>query len=332
MAQPQIILGGASFGIHAESMFNTPEKAQEALNVYHSFGHTIIDTSRMYPSNAPGTSEQVLGQTDISKFTIDTKFLSTPGNHAPQKLQQSIDESLAALRLPKVRILYLHFPDPETPLTEVVKAVDAIHKQGKFDQFGISNYTLAQIEEILELCDKHNYVRPTVYQGQYNILARNGEDELIPLLRKHGIAFYAYSPAAGGVLNKKASTRLNSEAAIGSLFRSWYGSPAAIKAIDKVVEAAEKHGLTGHAITLNWVLHHSVINGELGDGIVFGARTLEQLRNTCEAIKAGPLPSEIVDLLEEVWAEVKSSAPVYSPWAKDDSALSNYFDNRTGGK
>lgn len=37
------------------------------------------------------------------------------------------------------------------------------------------------------------YVRPSVLQGQYNLFARKGEEELLPVLRKHGIAYYAYS-------------------------------------------------------------------------------------------------------------------------------------------
>jgi aflatoxin B1 aldehyde reductase len=37
------------------------------------------------------------------------------------------------------------------------------------------------------------YVRPSVLQGQYNLFARKSEEELLPVLRKHGIAYYAYS-------------------------------------------------------------------------------------------------------------------------------------------
>jgi aflatoxin B1 aldehyde reductase len=41
--------------------------------------------------------------------------------------------------------------------------------------------------------DLTGYVKPSVLQGQYNLLARKGEDDLLPVLRKHGIAYYAYS-------------------------------------------------------------------------------------------------------------------------------------------
>jgi aflatoxin B1 aldehyde reductase len=65
-------------------------------------------------------------------------------------------------------------------------------KAGKFKAFGLSNYTAAEVEEILRICDEGGFRKPTVYQGQYNAIVRGGEEELFPLLRKHGIAFYAW--------------------------------------------------------------------------------------------------------------------------------------------
>ena len=49
----------------------------------------------------------------------------------------------------------------------------------------------------------NDWVRPTVYQGMYSVVTRQVEEELIPCLRHHGIAFYAYSPLGGGLLSGK---------------------------------------------------------------------------------------------------------------------------------
>lgn len=46
--------------------------------------------------------------------------------------------------------------------------------------------------KLFSICEEKGYVNPTVYQGLYNALARDSEKELIPLLRKHGCAFYAF--------------------------------------------------------------------------------------------------------------------------------------------
>lgn len=48
------------------------------------------------------------------------------------------------------------------------------------------------LEEFLDICEEKGFVKPSVFQGQYNAVCRRPEQDLMPLLRKHGIAFYAY--------------------------------------------------------------------------------------------------------------------------------------------
>ena len=87
------------------------------------------------------------------------------------------------------------------------------YKAGHFERFGISNYSAQQVEELVSICEKNGWVKPSVYQvspanpfyvtciisdrvsilqGQYNAISRGNEDDLFPVLRKHGISFYAY--------------------------------------------------------------------------------------------------------------------------------------------
>lgn len=66
------------------------------------------------------------------------------------------------------------------------------YQAGRFKRFGLSNYTAQEVEEIVSICEKKGWVKPSVYQGQYNLIARVAEHELFPVLRKHNISFYAY--------------------------------------------------------------------------------------------------------------------------------------------
>ena len=59
-------------------------------------------------------------------------------------------------------------------------------------KLGLANYTAPQIEEWMRICDEKGYIRPSVYQGQYNLLCRGCEDDIFPLVRKFGMAFNAY--------------------------------------------------------------------------------------------------------------------------------------------
>jgi len=72
---------------------------------------------------------------------------------------------------------------------------------------------------------------------------------------------------------------------------------------------AKKHGLTGHAASLRWAIHHSALSGEQGDGVIIGASKVEQLKENLEICDAGPLPEEVVETINGVWPSVKENAP-----------------------
>jgi aflatoxin B1 aldehyde reductase len=51
------------------------------------------------------------------------------------------------------------------------------------------------VKEWMKVCEEGGYIKPTVYQGHYNALCRQGEEKLFPLLREHGVKFYAFGSA-----------------------------------------------------------------------------------------------------------------------------------------
>jgi aflatoxin B1 aldehyde reductase len=74
------------------------------------------------------------------------------------------------------------------------KAMNAAYLANEFEKFGTSNYT-AEAEgnrRDVAVCERNRWVKPSVYQGQYNSITRRHEDEVLPILRNHGISFYAY--------------------------------------------------------------------------------------------------------------------------------------------
>lgn len=174
--------------------FNLPDEVNGFINTFYSRGYTQIDTARSYSPHARGSSEPRLGAVEAGKkFIIDTKVLSqTPGSHTRERIETGINESLEALKIKQINIEYLHQPDRQTPFEETVEAMDKAYREGKFKSFGLSNYAAAEVEQIVEICERRGFVKPSVYQGQYNPIVRGGENELFPILRKHGIAFYAW--------------------------------------------------------------------------------------------------------------------------------------------
>ena len=88
--------------------------------------------------------------------------------------------------------MFLHVPDRQTPFEDTIKAMNDALQQGKFKKFGLSNYTAAEVQKFIEICEEKGYAKPSVYQGHYNAVVRGGEKELFPLLREYDIAFFAY--------------------------------------------------------------------------------------------------------------------------------------------
>ena len=312
----RIILGCGGIGDSSDPIagHTSPAAAQTLLNIFRRHGYTELDTARAYPPHAPGSSEPMMARTDCASWgTLETKVTSTfAGSHSAANVAKSIDESLKALNVDSVEVMYLHWPDRTVPLVETVRAMGQAHTEGKFREFGLSNYEPGEVEDVIAICEKYGCVKPTVYQVQYNAVNRSAEDELLAVLRKHGIRAYAWSPAAAGFFGKK--NRFKIQGRLGDNLREQYEKPGYNTALEQIHQVAGKYGITGHGIALRWVLHHSKLQGETGDGIVIGARTDEQLEETLKICEEGPLPKEILDLVERCWEDMKHEAPHFSPF------------------
>ena len=60
-----------------------------------------------------------------------------------------------------------------------------------------------------------------------------------------------------------------------------------------------------------WLVHHSRLRSNLGDGIIMGASSLSQLEQNLNVIRMNPLPSNMVEKFEYVWEKVKQDSPSY---------------------
>lgn len=110
-----------------------------------------------------------------------------------------------------------------------------------FKRFGLSNYTPAEVEQVVKICHDKNFVLPTVFEGSYSAFALMSENELLPVLRKHGISFYAYSPISGGFVAKTSQQfrdnvlegRWDSKGFLGLVYQFIYNTPSVLEALDK---------------------------------------------------------------------------------------------------
>ncbi|KAF5863289.1 hypothetical protein ETB97_010411 [Aspergillus alliaceus] len=318
---PHIVFGTATFGTGTpQAKFCDEATASPVLATLQARNINMLDTARAYPVGSPGTAEKLLGELEVPSWaTVSTKVYSwEPGSHRAEKIKESIADSLASLRIDKVDIMYLHTPDRATPFEETCRAIDAEYRAGKFARFGLSNYTAEEVDEILTICEKHGLVKPSVYQGRYNAIIRSAEKHLFPLLRQHGIAFYAYSPAAAGLFTGKVSpetaqpgSRWDKSTKMGKNYQNTYCKPAVLAAAQRTAKAAEAAGISGHALALRWTIYHSALSYQHGDAVLIGASSLAQVEANLDAVEAGPLDEELVDLVNQVGELVGNESAPY---------------------
>ncbi|KAE8150621.1 putative aldo/keto reductase [Aspergillus avenaceus] len=314
-SRPQLIYGGAGIG----QEWTTRESISELLQTLESLGISRIDTAPRYPSTKPGESERLLGENGAAErgFTIDTKILvSSPGASGtlePQAVDESLNTSYDRLRFPvgeKINVLYCHMPDPTTPLEEQAAGLDAQYRRGRFERLGVSNFSPDLLAQLLDICERNGYVKPTVVQNMYNLVDRESE-QIIPLLRKHGIAFNAYSPLAMGFLNGKLTsgdiqgTRYAEGNAMGAHARTRYDKPKMHDAIMFLTRTLEPFNISKPEAALRWICYHSKLGSE--DGVLLGASKIFQLKQNVESIERGPLPDEVVSAIEDLWKTLSES-------------------------
>lgn len=209
-------------------------------------------------------------------------------------------------------------PDHQTPIAETLAGVNEVHKLGLFRRFGLSNYQAADVEAVHAHCVAQGYVLPTVYQGPYSPITRYQETVLFPTLRKLGMAFYAYSPSASGFLGKTVAAfeeQMRELAASGAPpFRRRYAdNPKFMTALQKWNDVASKEGVAPAEMAYRWVAYHSAMKKDLGDALIIGASSLQQLEETLTGVEKGPLSETAQAGIDDVWQDLKDEPPMRGP-------------------
>jgi aflatoxin B1 aldehyde reductase len=200
------------------------------------------------------------------------------------------------------------------PLSSTLAGVNEVYKKGYFTRFGLSNYRAEEVEAVYYYCKQHDYVLPTAYQGNYSAVARKPDTVLFPTLRKLGIAFYAYSPLAGGFLTRTKEQVAAGEGRfgdfLGGMYKNMYAKPTYLAVLSEWAAIADDVGCSRADLAYRWVAYNSPLKPEYGDGVIVGASKLTQLEQTLEGLKAGPLPDDAVQRIERIWKTVEHEAPL----------------------
>ena len=311
MKNVNLILGTMTFG---ESVFS-PD-VESFVSVFIDAGYNELDTAYVYNE---GNCERLLGEVlpGLNRpFKIATKVNPRiSGKLDADAAYKQVNESLERMRLDSVDTVFLHFPDPATPVESVLRAMADLHDKGTYRELGLSNFPAWMVTNVWHICDKHGWVKPTVFEGVYNPLTRRAEAELNDCLNNFGMRFYAYNPMCGGLLTgrygKFEDAPTDGRFTHRPNYQGRYWKKSFFDAVDLIKTAAEKHGITSIEATYRWLAYHSMLNGDRGDAILIGASRLNHLKQNMEAVKAGPLPEDVVEAVNTAWTITKGDSPEY---------------------
>ncbi|KAJ7867727.1 aldehyde reductase [Mycena olivaceomarginata] len=309
------VFGGYSFG--TAKSFPDEESIEKVYKLLEEGGCDTIDTARLY-----GDSEEWMGKTGAGKrFIIDSK---TPGGFVPGTstgagILQHAKETVERLQVQSVDVYYIHAPDASLDLEDQLKGINEAHKAGYFKRFGLSNFKPADVQRVYDIAKAKGHPLPAVYQANYSPVARKQEVDLVPTLRRLGIAFYVYSPIAGGLLTKTAQQlREGSESAgrfakghkLEGQYNGLYNKPSYYRALDLWGEAAEEAGASRAELAYRWVAFDSVVDAKYGDAVVFGASKHAQIPETLAWLKRGSVGEAAKAKIDEIWKVIEHEAPL----------------------
>lgn len=329
MKNIRLILGTMTFG---ESVFS-PDVA-DFINAFLDRGGEELDTAYVYNE---GNCERLLGEV-LPRLDRPYKIATKVNPRITGKLDaeaayMQVKESLERMKLDCVDTVFLHFPDPATPIESVLSAMADLHEQGKFRELGLSNFPAWMAADVWHICDRHGWIKPTVYQGVYNPLTRKAENELNACLYNFGIRFYAFNPMCGGLLTGRYSFEeipADGRFAHRPNYKGRYWKKSHFDALNMIKEATEKYGINTVEAAYRWLAYHSMLDGDRGDAILIGASKLNHLLQNMEAVKAGPLPTDIVETFEKAWNISKWDSHEYFTLYKGKGSVGG--ERAAGGK
>jgi diketogulonate reductase-like aldo/keto reductase len=160
-------------------------------------GYRHIDTAQIYENEREvGEGLHASGVKRDDVF-VTTKIWTT--HFAPNDLERSTKESLAKLRLSEVDLLLLHWPNPQVPLAETLGALAHVKKLGIVRHIGLSNFTVALIEEAVAVCPEPLVCDQVEYHPYLD------QAKVKEACTRHGMAVVAYSPVAKGRIKNDQS-------------------------------------------------------------------------------------------------------------------------------
>ncbi|MCX6087514.1 MAG: aldo/keto reductase family protein [Caldiserica bacterium] len=294
---------GGSFG---------QEQADACVKKAYDLGINYFDTADVYGAGQthPGAAEEVLAKS-LEEFARSSYVLATkafwPVGDGPndrglsrKHIVEQCNASLKRLDTDYVDIFYCHRYDPETPIDEVMRALDDLIRQGKVLYAGVSEWSATQILDAQSTARQWNLSPIAIDQPAYNMLNRYIEKEVMSMCAREGLGIAVFSPLAEGVLTGKykkgQKLPQGSRAADPKVghFVERYLTEENLTKVERLSTLAAENRITVAQLALAWILRHKEISS-----VIIGASRPEQIEENAKAIDV-TLEENTLEAIDEV--------------------------------
>jgi aryl-alcohol dehydrogenase-like predicted oxidoreductase len=264
-------------------------------------GVNFFDTADVY---SEGLSEEMLGKAlgnHRKEIILATKVRGRTGKGpndvglSRHHIIENCNASLKRLGTDYIDLYQLHSFDPYTPQEETLRALDDLVRAGKVRYIGASNHTGWQLMKALAISDKQNLEKFITLQAYYSLVARDLENELVPLCLDQKLGILPWSPLGGGFLTgkyrrgkerPKNARRTDRE----SQFLQ-FDEEKGFDIVEELERVAKNHNATIAQAALNYLLRKPCVSS-----VIIGARTKEQLADNLKASDWEMTPDEVAKL------------------------------------
>jgi aryl-alcohol dehydrogenase-like predicted oxidoreductase len=230
----------------------------------------------------------------------------------------SIEKSLANLGTDYVDVYLVHWPDPQTPFEETMRALEDVVREGKARFVGVSNFR----REEIEACRRVR--RIDVAQYGWNMFDRRMQREIFPYCREHGIGVMAYGSLAYGLLTGTFTENIDFGSddwrartdKMGSikLFDTLFGPESFqrnLRVVEDLKQLAARHGRSLPQLALRWTTANPVVSTAL-----VGCRTVAEVEDNVGALGWSLAEADVAEI-DAIFAR-HGVNPVPDRWVEDE--------------
>lgn len=274
-------------------------------------GINFFDTAEMYSN---GICEEYLGKA-LQGYPRENVFVGTKvvkGIDA-KNILNSIDESLARLRMDYVDLYMVHWPVLGMNLSEMMQALNTVVQSGKTKLIGCANFPAYLLASANQIATENGWKKFTCNQVAYNLIERGIEVEILPQALLENIAITAYRPLAVGLLTGKfrpgKGMDEKTRGASDSRVITWLSQHG--RSIERFLDFAEAKGVHPAQLATAWVAHSPAVTAP-----IVGVSSLNQLDTLIAGTEVVLDEKEYVAITDMFDTEVKEEGLQLFPGLK----------------